>query len=86
MPRLAPCDRDMELPFSDEEAGELIDQYLEARSRNDDEEAEKIAKMFPLAPSIARALKNTFGAEYVRNCGRDLSAANKEFGDDWLEK
>lgn len=86
MPRLAACDRDIELPFSDEEAGELIDKYLEARSRGDAKEAARIAKMFPLAPSVARAFKNVYGAEYVKNCGQDLSQTYKAFGDDWLDE
>lgn len=37
------------------------------------------------APSVARALRNTYGAKPVRICGRDISAVDKVFGDDWLD-
>ncbi len=84
--RIAPCDKDMELPFSIEEAGERLDAYLDACDRGDEEEADRIIKEFPMPPSIGLALKRTFGADYVRNCGHDLSQVEKVFGKDWLDR
>lgn len=48
------------------------------------EDALRIGQAIPLAPHIAMALKNTIGAEAVRNSGFNLNEAEKAYGKDWL--
>lgn len=86
MQGLAFCDRDIERPFSNQEAMDKLDAFLAARKRGDDESALRIAQEFPLAPSLAQSMKRLYGAQAVRESGWDLSQAEKAFGRDWLDR
>ncbi len=83
---IAPCDRNFELPFSDKEAISKLGELFEAFDCGDEERAMRIARQFPLAPSVARAVKNAMGAEFLRRSGFDLSQAEKAFGKDWMDQ
>jgi hypothetical protein len=48
------------------------------------EEAAAIRQKTPIEPWLAKAIKEVEGAEFVRNCGWDLSEVEAEFGHDWL--
>jgi hypothetical protein len=48
------------------------------------EEAEELFKQIPLAPYLAKAAKEVYGAEYLLNNGYNLSEAEAEYGKDWL--
>ncbi len=69
--------------FTHEERLELVSQSLAAASRGDYEESLRITRQRPLTPWIAKGIKEVFGAEYLE--GWDLSAAEGEYGKDWLD-
>jgi hypothetical protein len=60
-------------------AGELQDAGKE-------EEAMRLSMSIPLSPWMAEWYKKYIGVEYLRNSGWNLSAAEAEFGIDWLDK
>lgn len=66
-----------------EEEAKIIRASLDA---SDEEEELRLLRMLPLAPHLAMAGKEVFGAEYMKTAGYDLSEANEEFGDGWLDK
>jgi len=67
-----------------EERLDLLTKSLEASARGDDDEALKITQQQPLTPWIAKGIKDIFGAEYLN--GWDLSAAEAEYGQDWIRR
>ncbi|MDR1921925.1 MAG: hypothetical protein LBS31_09345 [Candidatus Adiutrix sp.] len=69
-----------------EEEAEIIRASLEASDAGDHDEEMRLLKMLPMAPHLVMAAKEIYGAEYVRNSDWDLSEANEEFGDGWLDR
>jgi hypothetical protein len=61
-------------------------QAVELRKQGKHEEAETLMKTIPVAPYLAKAAKETFGVDFLRQGGWDLSEANEEYGSDWLGK
>lgn len=57
---------------------------MEACRQGDHEKYLEIMKPIPTAPWFALAVKEIFGAEYLE--GYNLSAAEAEYGKDWLSK
>jgi hypothetical protein len=49
-------------------------------------EAIRIMKQVPLAPHLAKAVKEFSGADFLIKGGYNLSEAEAEFGPDWLNK
>ena len=50
------------------------------------EEAERVHKQIPLAPYLAKFLKNHLGAEALLQEGWNLSEAEAEYGTGWLSQ
>ncbi len=50
------------------------------------EEIRDIIKDVSIPPRKARRLKQRFGKEFVLGLGFDLSKANSEFGEGWLDE
>ena len=69
-----------------EERWKIIQASLAAHDAGDEEEERRLLLMLPLAPHLAMAGKEVYGAEYMKTAGYDLSEANEEFGDGWLDK
>lgn len=67
-----------------EEKMDIITQSLEAAKVGNYEEEERLIKLMPMAPWLAKATKEIFGTEYL--AGWDLSAAEAEYGKDWLNQ
>ena len=59
---------------------------LELKKQGKLEESMALRKQIPLAPYLAKIGKDYFGAECVIKTGWNLSAAEEEFGPDWLTK
>jgi hypothetical protein len=72
--------------LTSEEKFRIIQQSLEARERGDIEEADRIAKRLPLAPHLAKSLKESIGPEELSKSGFDLSEAEAAFGQNWLSQ
>lgn len=52
----------------------------------DEEEKERLMMRIPLAPKLAMIAKEMYGKKALLADGYDLSEANEEFGDGWLDK
>ena len=75
----------MEFELTPEER-EILRQVGEARDRGDEKEYLRLARKIPLEPAIAKAAKDTFGAQFLIDNGYNLTWANEKYGQDWLTK
>lgn len=69
-----------------EEKAKIIRASLDASDAGDKEEELRLLRLLPMAPHLAMAAKEVYGVDYVKNSGWDLSDANEEFGNGWLDK
>lgn len=70
--------------FTHEERLNIIHDYNAASQAGKDDDALKIIQQLPIAPHIARAVKEVMGTEYLLNSGFDLSEAEAKYGKNWL--
>lgn len=68
--------------MSMEEKVEIIKRSLAAPTY---EEEMAILMALPLDPKMAQVARKVMGTEELRNAGFDLSEANAEYGDGWLD-
>jgi len=52
----------------------------------DEEGCSRLTRTIPMAPWLAKIMKEKVGADYLINSGWNLSEAEAEFGPDWLTK
>jgi hypothetical protein len=71
--------------LTDAEMTEIIEASLRANAMGDREEEHRLLCLIPLAPHLAKAAKEMYGKEFLIEEGYDLSDADMEFGDGWLE-
>ncbi|MFP3043250.1 hypothetical protein LQZ19_15660 [Treponema primitia] len=76
----------LQVQMSLEEKLKIGVQAVELRKQGKHEEAETLMRQIPLAPYLAKAAKETFGVDVLRQGGWDLSEANEEYGPNWLGK
>ena len=67
-----------------EERLDILSASLAASARGDHAVALKIAQQEPMVPWVAKGIKEIFGTEYLK--GWDLSEAEAEYGQDWLDR
>lgn len=67
-----------------DEFAELRKARNAAVDADDMDKAVEIAKLIPLPPEVANAFKVGFGADFMRDSGFNLSAAEEKYGSDWL--
>ena len=70
--------------MSQEEKTAIALKAIEFKNQGKLEEYEKTMKQIPLAPYLAKIAKENFGAETLIKTGWDLTAAEAEFGPNWL--
>lgn len=68
-----------------EEKEVLLDAIYEASIAGDVDEAYRLKHLLPLAPGLAEIAKEMYGKTYLIENGFNLSEANEEFGDGWLD-
>ncbi len=68
-----------------EEKWALLDAIEEAEESGNAEEAGRLMRELPLAPGLAQIAKEMYGKDYLVTRGYNLSEANAEFGDGWLD-
>ncbi len=68
------------------EKAALLDAISDAEHAGDEDEAERLMMKLPLAPGMAKIGKEMYGREFLLENGYNLSEANAEFGDGWLDK
>jgi len=59
---------------------------LELKKQGKLDESLKLQQQIPLQPYLAKIIKDYFGADNLIKSGWNLSAAEAEFGPDWLGK
>ena len=74
----------MSQQLTHDERMDILTRSLEASARGDDAESLRIAQEKPITPWVAKGIKEIFGAEYL--AGWDLSAAEAEYGKDWINR
>jgi hypothetical protein len=57
----------------------------EAVLAGDDEGYFRIVNQVPIAPYLAKIVKDKMGVEFLRNSGLNLAEAEAEFGPGWLD-
>lgn len=70
--------------FTREEKIEILRNYLDLAKQGKRHEALKIIQQIPLAPHLAKAVKEVCGNEFIEKSGFDLSAAEAQYGKNWL--
>ncbi len=68
-----------------EEKEVLLDAIYDANRAGNKDEAYRLMHQLPLAPGLAEIAKEMYGKEYLIENGFNLSEANAEFGDGWLD-
>jgi hypothetical protein len=63
---------------------ELGVKSIELEKQGKFEEAEEIEKSIPLAPYLAKFIKDHLGLDALLNYGWNLAEAEAEYGSDWL--
>ncbi len=62
---------------------EILEASLAATDRD---EKLRLMRLLPLAPHLARIGKELYGKNFLLEGGFNLSDANEEFGDGWLDR
>ena len=66
---------------------DIVEEYLAARKRNAPlEEIREITKHIPLDPRHALSMKRMYGKEFILREKFNLSLANAEYGEGWLDE
>jgi hypothetical protein len=68
-----------------EEKAKAMLRSIELKEAGNIEEADAIMQQLPLPPFLAKALKESLGAEFLINGGYNLSEAEEKYGSNWLE-
>jgi hypothetical protein len=61
-------------------------QTVELEKQGKKEEAMRLSKTIPLPPWMAKFLKEKVGVDYLRQSGWNLSEAEAEYGQGWLDR
>jgi hypothetical protein len=69
-----------------EQALDILNAINEATGRKDYAEAARLSRLFPLAPHLAKAVKDMYGKDYLLSLGYDLSEADAEYGAGWIDQ
>ncbi len=72
--------------FTEEEYDQLQEEANAARERGDIEEFDRLMTILPVPPRILKAFAVGFGRDFIIESGYDLTEANLEFGEGWLDK
>lgn len=67
------------------EYNHILEETNAAWETGDIEKGVELSKQLPLAPHLAKAAKKLWGKEFLLESGFDLSAAEAEYGCDWLQ-
>lgn len=66
---------------------DIVEEYLEAMARNAPlEEIREITKHIPVDPRHALFMKKQYGKEFILREKFNLSLANAEYGEGWLDE
>jgi hypothetical protein len=69
-----------------EEKAKVIYEAVLLFDEGKDEEASQLIRSVPMPPSLAKNVKEIYGADLLLENGYNLLEANKTYGKDWLYK
>ena len=72
--------------YTNEEMLRILDASLAANDRGDYAEEKRLLRSLPIEPITAKVAKRMYGKQYLLDEGYDLSHANEEYGEGWLDK
>jgi hypothetical protein len=64
----------------------ILNKSVALKKSGDLEGADRLVKLVPMPPYLAKVMKEKVGVDYLINGGWNLSEAEVEFGIDWLNK
>jgi hypothetical protein len=64
----------------------ILNQAVELENQGKADEAMRLTMTIPLDPWLAKNYKDWVGADALRQSGWNLSAAEEEYGKDWLSQ
>ncbi|GBU27079.1 hypothetical protein R84B8_00601 [Treponema sp. R8-4-B8] len=59
---------------------------VELRKAGDEEGYDRLMRTVPMPPYLAKIMKEKMGVDYLINGGWNLSEAEVEFGNNWLNR
>ena len=62
----------------------ILAQVNAAIASDNIDNAVELAKLLPMPPELAKAAKEVLGSDFLLHAGFNLSAAEQEYGQDWL--
>lgn len=72
--------------FTKAEVMRIQQEASSAFQRGDMDEYVRISKTLPIDAKVAKAFKQTYGKDFILNSGYDLTEANLEWGEGWLDE
>lgn len=72
--------------FTEEEYRALSNEMWAADESGDVETYNRIDRILPADPEMARIFKEVYGKEYLLSLGLDLTEANLCYGEGWLDE
>ncbi len=72
--------------YTAEEYDSLVQELLTAYDAANWDEFSRIGRSMPFEPVVAKAIKKVYGKEALLARGYDLTEANREFGEGWLDE
>ena len=72
--------------MTDEEKIDRAYQSCLLEQAGDTEGSTRLLRSIPMPPYLAKVMKEKVGADFLINGGWNLSEAEAEFGQDWLNK
>jgi hypothetical protein len=73
-------------PMTEDEKVAVMMKYWELRDAGKETEAHEVITQFPIPPYLAKTAKKAFGADFLVKGGYNLSDAEAEYGQDWLNR
>ena len=64
----------------------LSGKLLELSEAGDEEGYDRLMRSVPMPPYLAKIMKEKMGVDYLINGGWNLSEAEAEFGNNWLNR
>jgi len=64
----------------------LVHAFADAVSAGDDAEADRLRRMALFRPESLMAIKNTLGADHIRQRGYRTDLADRQYGHGWLDR
>ena len=65
---------------------QILSDFVAALATDNDQEIGRLRKLIPAAPEPLIAMKQCFGAEYVREKGYRTDLAEERYGHGWLDR